>query len=706
MSFLKLKNVRFKAFRSFLEEQELGPLPNSGLFLIKGKNLDTGGSSGSGKSSFHLPIAYALGYSPYSAKDLQNWDTEEKLQVEIDFETPEASVKLKRGKENSITVNGVTIQGSSKEVDLELKKILKAPLALLEPLIFREQKTPGFFLSMTDGAKKEFLAKLLGLEDIEIEIDKSSDTIGEIEKQLEILEKTLVASVGLNTKPIDLVIKDLSVLEKEIQDLKYELKGTEHLHHAANSCYDNYLLMAKFDKDQFIKDVKAVKDGFQLKVDNIKKDVVELNRLNSLKNECEARAKASKEIDLEKKKELQLEKSKLESKLKDLRLKVNKKSGLDSKVQILENEIKSIEDSKCGYCQQDWIGDKDNLSQKEIELSNLKYEIELLKVIIFHEIPELEQKIISDYSNISGLSMNTIKLEQLLEKLDSKIKIESNNVNNTFSTAKEKLLSEQNQALIDLRTKLDEHLRWWEETNFKIINHPMVLNNPLPGIEAQIASKEELLKLEKENALENFKRFNEDLEKYNLAQERISKLNEEVVSLKSKLNEELDFKEGLKSFLGVIFEEVLNEIATEANDMLKCLPNVATTTIQFDTEKVNTKGIVKQEIRPIIIKNNIKIPLKAGLSGGQTTSVELAVDLALGNVISRRTSIVPGWLVLDESFEGHDVVIKEACLELLKNAAKDRLIFVIDHSTEVKEYFDNLIEIESKNDVSWIKKAE
>lgn len=704
MSYLKLKNVRFKAFRSFLNEQEIGPLPDSGLFLIKGKNLDTGGSSGSGKSSFHLPIAYLLGYSPYSAKDLQNWNTEEKMQAEGDFETPEAKIKLKRGREYSLEVNGTTFTGSASAVDAKLKEVIKAPLQLLEPLIFREQKSPGFFLSMTDSAKKEFLAKLLGLEDIENEIEKSKDLITENSNQIQSLEQTLQTLKPLLNDPI-YAEKNLNSLKKEIQDLKYELKGTEHLKHAAEEMYKNYLFSVKCDKEKYEKNVEKEKQEYSKKLESIKKNTASLEKLNKLKLECEGRVKASKERDLENKRTLLKEKEKLESEIQVYRDKKSAKSGLEFKAQTLKNEIKAIKDSKCFYCNQDWVPEKAKLTQKEIDLTGIESQIFNIENTITNHLKELEQKLSDKYSNIPSASSNTIKLEEVWNKLKNKIKLEESAIDSTFALEKAKIEKEMNQKMVDLRRKLDDHLKWWEESNYQIINHPMVLKDPIPEIQAQIKAKESILKNEQENQIQLLKKYEQDLVVFNKTKEKVNKLVEDIKHLTNRLNEETDFREGLKAFLGVIFEEVLNEIANEANEMLKCLPNVATTTIQFDTEKVNAKGTVKQEIRPVVIKNNKKIPIKAGLSGGQLTSVELAVDLALGNVISRRTSIVPGWLVLDESFEGHDIVVKEACLELLKNAAKDRLIFVIDHSTEVKEYFDNVIEIESQNDVSWIKKG-
>ncbi len=76
-----------------------------------------------------------------------------------------------------------------------------------------------------------------------------------------------------------------------------------------------------------------------------------------------------------------------------------------------------------------------------------------------------------------------------------------------------------------------------------------------------------------------------------------------------------------------------------------------------------------------------------------TTSVELAVDLAVSEVVSRRTGSVPGWLILDESFEGLDPVTKESCMQILGRYASDKVVLVIDHASELKESFTQFVNV-------------
>src|SRR5690606_40972239 len=136
---------------------------------------------------------------------------------------------------------------------------------------------------------------------------------------------------------------------------------------------------------------------------------------------------------------------------------------------------------------------------------------------------------------------------------------------------------------------------------------------------------------------------------------------------------------GREGFLGAVFDEVLAEISQETNELLKGLPNVANTTLTFVSESETAKGTVSRKIVPVVMKNGVEIPLKAGLSGGQYTSVQLAVDLAVATVIVRRTGKMLGFLMQDECFIGHEFPVREACLDILQRADDKRRILTVSY---------------------------
>lgn len=184
MSQIRITRVKIQGFRSFRDLQDSGELPANGIGLIRGVNKDTGGSSGAGKSTFALAVAYAFGYCPYPATKLQCWlPGSPKLQVEVHFEGPQGVGVLWRGERVALEINGVLKEGPG-PVDTALKDFLGLDTALLEALCYRRQKAPGLFLSMTDADKKQFLGQLLGLEEIETKIESAQQSINKLDGSL------------------------------------------------------------------------------------------------------------------------------------------------------------------------------------------------------------------------------------------------------------------------------------------------------------------------------------------------------------------------------------------------------------------------------------------------------------------------------------------------------------------------------------------
>jgi DNA repair exonuclease SbcCD ATPase subunit len=172
----------------------------------------------------------------------------------------------------------------------------------------------------------------------------------------------------------------------------------------------------------------------------------------------------------------------------------------------------------------------------------------------------------------------------------------------------------------------------------------------------------------------------------------------------SRVHVERDFVEmiGREGFLGSIFDEILGQISDETNTLLASVANTRHCTIQFVSETLTQKGTVKKEIKPVVTINGHEAPLEAGLSGGMLSVVMLATDLALGSVISQRSGVCPGWIILDEVFDGLGAVEKDSAMEILQKYAQDRLVIIIDHTSELKGMFTQVIEVSYSDGDSWV----
>jgi DNA repair exonuclease SbcCD ATPase subunit len=212
------------------------------------------------------------------------------------------------------------------------------------------------------------------------------------------------------------------------------------------------------------------------------------------------------------------------------------------------------------------------------------------------------------------------------------------------------------------------------------------LNEQIRGIDGQLAEQlnKQIVLKERETA---FNKAKSDLEQALVIKSQLS--------AKLALESDIVALVGYKGFLGSIFSDILAEISSQANDILGQVANVRHLTIDFETEKeAVTSGNVTSKITPVIYNRGRKVSFRAGISGGMQAAVELGVDLAVGNVVSSRRGVYPNFLILDESLHGLGGVAKESCIEMLQSVAGERLVLVVDHSTEFCNLFNQVIEVE------------
>jgi len=78
MNLFKLKTLKLKNFGPFEGSHTL-EFSDSGLDLIKGNVLETGGGSGAGKSYLLKAVSYLFGGCTDPSTEIQSWFTESRL---------------------------------------------------------------------------------------------------------------------------------------------------------------------------------------------------------------------------------------------------------------------------------------------------------------------------------------------------------------------------------------------------------------------------------------------------------------------------------------------------------------------------------------------------------------------------------------------------------------------------------------------------
>lgn len=715
----KLKSVRFRAVRSFAKEFSVD-FPDSGMVLVRGKNLDTGGSSGSGKSSFLMAMAYALDYSPFPGSALQSWLTDDKMFVEVTMDTQEGEAVLRRGEKSHLTfANGTKVSGSAKAIAEKTEQIIGLKPEMLAALTYRAQKKPGLFINKTDSEKKEFLSDLLGLGRFEQAVENAQENVkkisvdldvekgklewhkaevGEIQQKIELLRKKPLTDIGSLAGLMFAAQEKVKSLSEELNRLKTELQAKKA---SADATVQAEAARLQVQLNQ----TKAKLDSIKLNKPNVPEaETEEMGRLKSLLEQCDTHIQSAKEKEQKARDQLKQDTDNIRREISIMTERVSTLSALVSQKPDIEFKLRKLAEQICPTCAQNW----DNSS---VEFDNLSLKM--------HQIKQAEPEIAFKKQEILAMQSRLAELESSFQP----------------SGKVEKLLAVKNKLTLDLqaeKNKIDnskqEFLNTWKlevmEAELKYAEEQKVVNSEIQALrdsltseyasvhqkhldvsqaiskahaeEKDTSTRHMQAKFENEKVLEEIK---QQEQKFNEIKDNMTSIESKTQELEARKLAEADFIElcGREGFLGNIFDEILLEISEETNRIMAMVPNVAHLSLSFKSEAITQKGTVKKTIVPVIMANGREVPFQSGCSGGMQTSVELAVDLAVAEVVSRRTGAVPHWLILDECFEGLGTVEKEGCLEILQGYAKDRLVLVIDHASEFKEMFSKFIEIEHSN---------
>ena len=140
----------------------------------------------------------------------------------------------------------------------------------------------------------------------------------------------------------------------------------------------------------------------------------------------------------------------------------------------------------------------------------------------------------------------------------------------------------------------------------------------------------------------------------------------------------------------------LNEAVSEY--ISEIWPNA---TYSLQTYKTNKDKSIKAKFSETLTING-KDRSIGSLSGGEARALSLALDFAIVEVLSSQYGLSLNPVILDEAFNGLDTVGKEIIMDLLIKFSLNRQVWVIDHSSEFKTNFNQVVRVEKRNGVSKI----
>ena len=696
-----LKSISISGLRSIAGPVTIN-LPPNGLVLVEGKNEDTGGSSGSGKSNFLSAIALVLDFCPYPSTVLQSWDITHPMAVEGVLETDRGILRIRRGSKARASLADIPIQGGAKAVRETIQQAIGVNPETLALLTYRQQKKPGLFLSKTDAEKKELLTGLLQLSRFEEAAEEAQKSISNLETQLARLEASWndakqnlnEALVTDNTEALKAAIEELSVkkvlIEKK-RDILLDKKKACNEHLTAQLLQNKSLV-----KDKYEEAVNVLKVAKSEKLPHITSEV--LDKLQANLSLVDKRLAELRAADAQKEAERRTLVLGIQASINACNAKIGAKSGIEREISRLSKELAALENDICPTCTRQW----DKAQEKKLDI---------------------QKQVASQMEKLEAVTQAQLALTAAKEKLEAlpyptpnpsieKFAAVESKLNQDIATEKQKQISQAQVVMAErqanlltlegaVRTIENDLLKAETEartvTKFKVddIDKDIALqDNELSHVNAQISDYQQGLKMT-EFKLKNYTVV--------IAKEAAARAAYEEVDTKIRAEKDYQLLIGREGFLGSIFDEILAEISDETNETLRSVANTRGCTVRFKSENLTQKGTVQKKIVPVVTINGHETTLEAGPSGGMGSVIELAVDLALGNVISRRTGISPGWLILDECLEGLDTVCKESCMDILGKYAENRLVMVVDHNTEFKALFSQVITVRYKDGVSTIE---
>lgn len=370
---------------------------------------------------------------------------------------------------------------------------------------------------------------------------------------------------------------------------------------------------------------------------------------------------------------------------------------------LKRGQVARLEANTCPTCEQTWVKSADRIPvlNSEMEAHRAKIADGLVAAIEVVEVGKLKRELLEERPTqvLDQMKAAVANLEQQIVDRERVVREGQQTMWTTLSTNlrnAEAKLQTLYTAQTALRTEIDTGFRneYQSYLNRKALWDRKVLAN-----ESDIRttkSEQAMAQQQQETYFRERARLVADVEK------KRAECDQAVLAvekLEEAINSEKDFVKlmGREGFMGLIFDEIIAEIAAETNTILGRVANTSNVVLDFRSE-LTPAG--KPEIRSVVTVGGHEWPMRSGCSGGMWSALRLAVHIARRRVLARRTGMDLCWLGLDEPFDGMDEVSKEPAMEILAEAAKDCLIFVVDHSERFKSLFSKQLKLEYKAGVT------
>jgi len=605
-----------------------------------------------------------------------------------------------------------------------------------------EKELEDIEIKISQKEKEKELSKE-ELEELEREINEIKNYIRKIENLEELLRKFNEIQEKEN-KLIE--INNYLNLNKEKYE-KYELFNK--FYDKAKDIKLSYDKMKEYEKE--LKDIEVLKEKYEIyeRYSNLLKDekIIKLESDFNLGSKLGAEIeKIFKTRDINKLinliEELKDKEIKIEEEIEQKNLRLGEIKNDLEKIEKTINEIKNAK-GICPLCKQPLtdehknqvleqsIKDKEKL-QKEKEnllksIDELKkeknqvseklknkdkvYDYVILKknfdMNLWKEWSKIKNEVKKNEKDYKNAYERYLKKE-FLEKEISKIKDLINSWNFDYSYDDVISFIEENQNFYNeyrLKLKEKQNLESEIKEKDKIKNDIELLKNELKINELNITIIKTLKEQKSSKLNSKLTRIGELREKIKNCDNEIERLNQEQNKVKEKISKYNSLKDK-KNFFEDLNDKLIKLINYERSrysETLRILTENYFEKFSLNDYKQIEFKIENEQIEILVYDNSGYKREASALSGGERTSLSLALRLAIAQLLDIRFKLI----ILDEPTDGMDNIRLESLKELFlefKRKNPDYQMIIITHEEDLSEIADNKIILERKNNRSFVRK--
>lgn len=655
------------------------------------------GDNGVGKSSLLEAITWAIwGKSRVESDDDLIRQGIEEMWVDFVFQSEKNIYRIVRkrsrkgrGKtvlEFQINSNNIwrsLTEPTIKETQSKIINTLNLSYEVFTNSSYLRQGRADEFTVKSAGERKEILAKILNLDFYEKLAEKAKEKIKERETQEQILNfkindlKEAVSQKPETDKKFKDIQKGLSCLDKKKKEEEEKLNKiarqkqqaeflARELNHAKNRYREETANLKRLKDEENSTDQR--REGILQKLkegDKIKKQFKELERYRVQEGEY------TKKLHLLA--ELKPKLSVLVSKRENIQTSIKRIQGILTCPTCLRS-LSKAEGAKI-------IADLKKEITEKIEPEEKKIQNQINSLGYSRESHVLLQRRIADLSGteekmklVSGAQARIKEIESQKQKLRSEIQDKKDKID--AITKEGKRLSEENKKFVGV---LDNH----QKQEMKVYT----------------------MRQEVEAIKEEYGRIKEKKRHIQKQEEQLGKIELELKkTLKEKgIYEELVNAYGHNGVQAMIIENAIPAIEEEANLLLDRMTD-GEMKIRFSTQRAKKHSEDMIETLDIQISDSIGARQYELFSGGEAFRINFAIRVALSKLLTLRAGAKLEFLAVDEGFGTLDQAGQQDLIAAINSISEDfRKIIVITHMQEIKNVFQNRIEVEKGEEGSRIR---